>query len=102
LWQASQACDTASQTSPAGQVPQLSGFPQPSLAVPHWNPSDAQVCVTQVAQACPWPFGRQASPAGQVPQLIAAPHPFKTTPHVSPSWAHVFAGTEHCLVAGLQ
>ncbi len=85
-----------------GQVPQSSGFPQPSLTAPHWKPSVAQVCGTQVAQAWPFPLGRHVFPTGHVPQLIAAPQPFTTTPHVASSSAQVVKGSTHFMVPRSQ
>ena len=100
--QVSHWCVTASQTSLAGQEPQLRAFPQPLVAVPHMKPCEAHVSIWHAPQAHPFPVCWQDSPAGQVPQLSVLPQVSTTKPQVAWYWAQVVRGVLHALEVGLQ
>jgi hypothetical protein len=68
-------------------VPQLRVPPQPSEALPQWNPSWAHVLGVQAAAQT---LFAHAWPAAHVPQLRVPPQPSEALPQLNPSWAHVF------------
>lgn len=77
---------------PLLQVPQLSTAAQPSDAVPHSKPSEAQLRGVQVPvpQTLGVPPPPQVWPLLQVPQVSVPPQPSETLPQVAPSAEQLF------------
>src|SRR5262245_11264088 len=70
-------------------LPQLSVSPQPSGAVPQFQPSFWQVVGLQ-PQTCSGPPPPHVLGAVQLPQLMLAPQPLSTAPQSLPSAAQLF------------